>query len=85
MCVAHLVSVARMMHAAIVTWLLFFIVLHKFFILCFVVVLNVLITGDLRHEYAQSACLEDLLIVVCVRRASVAAIDAPLKMIVVAG
>ena len=85
MCVAHLASVAHMMHAAIVTWLLFFIVLHEFFILCFVVVLNVLITGDLRHEYAQSACLEDLLIVVCVRPASVAAIDAPLKMIVVAG
>ncbi len=33
----------------------FFIVLHKFFILCFVVVLDVLVTGDLRHEYAQSA------------------------------
>ncbi len=66
----------------------FSIVLHKFFISCFVVVLNVLVTGDLRHEYAQSArgflfrgppdCC-------CVCRASVAAIDALLTMIVGAG
>jgi hypothetical protein len=33
----------------------FFIVLQEFFISCFVVVLDVLVTGDLRHEYAQSA------------------------------
>ena len=32
----------------------FFIVLHEFFIMCFVVVLDVLVAGDLRHEYAQS-------------------------------
>jgi hypothetical protein len=33
----------------------------------------------------EVSCLEDLLIVFCVRRASVEAIDAPLTMIVVAG
>ncbi len=32
----------------------FLLFLHEFFITCFVVVLNVLVTGDLRHEYAQS-------------------------------
>jgi hypothetical protein len=33
-------------------FLLFF---HKFFIACFVAFLDVLVAGDLRHEYAQSA------------------------------
>jgi hypothetical protein len=55
MCIACPASVEHVMHGASVTWLLFFIVLHKFFISCFVVVLDVLVTGDLRHEYAQSA------------------------------
>jgi ABC-type long-subunit fatty acid transport system fused permease/ATPase subunit len=32
----------------------FFIVFCEFIIACFVVVLDVLVAGDLRHEYAQS-------------------------------
>jgi hypothetical protein len=86
-CVARPVSVARMTRGTSVTWLHFLLFLHEFFIACFIVVLNVLIVGDLRHEYAQSAwgflfrgppgC--------CVRHACIAVIDAPLTMIVGAG
>ncbi len=65
----------------------FLLFLRKFFIACFVAVLNVLVAGDLRHEYAQSAwgflfrgppgC--------CVCCACIVAIDAPLTMIVIVG
>ncbi len=54
-CVAHPASVAHVTHGASVTWLYFLLVSCKFFITCFVVVLDILVVGDLRHEYAQSA------------------------------
>jgi hypothetical protein len=38
-----------------VTWLYVLLFFHKFFIACFVVVLNVHVAKDLRHEYAQFA------------------------------
>ncbi len=86
-CVDCPASVARVTRGASVTWLHFLFFLRGFFITCFIVVLNVLVAGDLRHEYAQSAwgflfrgppgC--------CVCHACIAAIDAPLTMIVVAG
>ncbi len=43
------------MHGASVTWLYFLLFFCKFCNVCFVVVLDILIMGDLRHEYAQSA------------------------------
>jgi hypothetical protein len=43
-----------MTRGASVTRLYFLLFLCKFFIACFVVVLDVLVAGDLRHEYAQS-------------------------------
>ncbi len=86
-CVAHPASVADVTQGASVTWLHFLLFLREFFIACFIDVLDVLVAGDLRHEYAQSAwgflfrgppgC--------CVRHTCVAVIDAPLTMIVVAG
>ncbi len=86
-CIACPTSVACVTRGASVTWLHFLLFLRKFFIVCFVVVLSVLVAGDLRHEYAQSTwgflfrgppgC--------CVHCACVAAIDAPLMMIVIAG
>ncbi len=54
-CIPCPASVARVMRGASVTWLYFLLFFCKFFITCFVVVLTVLIAGDLRHEYAQSA------------------------------
>ncbi len=53
-CVAHPTSVAHVTRGTIVTWLLFYCC-TQVFISCFVVVLDVLVTGDLWHEYAQSA------------------------------
>ncbi len=86
-CVACPVSVVRMTHGASVMWLHFSLFLRKFFIACFIVVLDVLVAGDLRHEYAQSTwgflfrgpagC--------CDCCACIAAIDSPLTMIVVMG
>ncbi len=46
--VLHAWRVAQVSHGCI------FIVFCKFFTACFVVVLNVLVAGDLRHEHAQS-------------------------------
>ncbi len=54
-CASLVQWVSRVWRVAQVSRGCFFIVVHKFFISCFVVVLDVLITGDLRHEYAQSA------------------------------
>ncbi len=54
MCVACPASVARVTHGTSVTWLYFLLFFCKLFIACFVVVLDVLVAGDLRHEYAQS-------------------------------
>jgi hypothetical protein len=75
------------MRGTSVTWLHFLLFLCEFFIACFIVALNVLIAGYLRHKYAQSAwsflfrgppgC--------CVCCTCVMVIDAPLTMIVVAG
>ncbi len=86
-CIACPASVARVMRGASVTWLYFLLFLCKFFITCFIVVLSVVVAGDLRHEYAQSAwgflfrgnrdC--------CICPTCIAAIDAPLTMIVIAG
>ncbi len=86
-CIAHPASVVRVTCGASVMWLHFLLFLHEFFIACFIVVLDILLVGDLRHEYAQSAwgflfrgppgC--------CVCRACVAAIDSSLTMIVIAG
>ncbi len=86
-CVACPASVAHVTRDASVTWLHFLLFLCKFFITCFIVVLDVLVAGDLRHECAQSAwgflfrgppgC--------CVRRACVTVIDAPLMVIVITG
>jgi hypothetical protein len=50
-CVNCPASVAHV--TASVTWLYFLLFFGEFFIACFVVVLNVLVAGDLRHEYAQ--------------------------------
>ncbi len=44
-----------MTRGASVMWLHFLLFLCEFFIACFVVVLDVLVAGDLRHEYSQSA------------------------------
>ncbi len=54
-CVSLIQRVSHMWRMAQLSRGCFFFVAHKFFISCFVVVLNVLIAGDLRHEYAQSA------------------------------
>ncbi len=54
-CVACQVGVTRMTRGASVMWLHFFIVFCKFFIVCFDAELNVLVAGDLRHEFAWSA------------------------------
>ncbi len=43
------------MRGASVMWLCFFIVFCEFFITCFVVDFGILVAGDLRHEFAQSA------------------------------
>ncbi len=53
-CVARPASVACMMSGASVMWLYFLLFFCKFFIACFVVVLDILVARDLRHEYAQS-------------------------------
>jgi hypothetical protein len=54
-CIAHPESVVRMTHGASVTVAVFFYCFCEFFIACFVVDLNVINVGDLRHEFAQSA------------------------------
>ncbi len=86
-CVARPASVVCMTRGTSVTWLNFLLFLREFFIACFLVVLDILVAGDLKHEYAQSAW--DFLFRgppgCCVLRACVAAIDAPLMMIVVMG
>ncbi len=54
-CVRHSSSKCRASDAwRKVTWLYFLLFFHKFFIAFFVIVLDVLIAGDLRLEYAQS-------------------------------
>jgi hypothetical protein len=69
-------------------WLCVFIVFCEFFLVCFVVDLDILFAGDLRHQFSRSAwgfCLEDLLVHACICRAWVMAIDASLTVIVVVG
>ncbi len=53
-CIAHPASVTPVARGASVTRLHFLLILCEFFIECFVVVLDVLVAGDLRHEYALS-------------------------------
>ncbi len=52
-CITHPASVPHMMHGPSVMWLHFLLFLCEFIIACFVVVLDILVAGDLRHEYAQ--------------------------------
>ncbi len=53
-CVTHPASVTCVTRGASVRWLHFLLFFCKLFIACFVVVLDVLVAGDLRHEHAQS-------------------------------
>ncbi len=54
-CASLVQRVSRAWRVAQVSRGCFFIVVHEFFISCFIVVLDVLVAGDLRHEYAQSS------------------------------
>ncbi len=54
-CITCPASVARVTRGTSVMWLYFSLFFCKFFIVCFVAVLDVIVVGDLRHEYAQSA------------------------------
>ncbi len=86
-CVARPASVARVTHGASAMWLHFLLFLCKFFIACFIVLLNVLVAGDLRHEYAQSTW--GFLLRgppgYCVCCTCITVIDAPLMMVVIKG
>ncbi len=86
-CIACSASVAHVMRGVSSPCLHFSLFLREFFIACFIVVLDVLVAGDLRHEYAQSAWgfLLRGLPGCCVCCACIAAIDAPLTMIVDVG
>ncbi len=53
-CVACPASVAHVTHGAMSRGCIFIVFFCKFFIACFVVVLDVLVAGDLRHKYSQS-------------------------------
>jgi hypothetical protein len=50
-----LAIVVHVTHGASITWLYFLLFFCKFFMVCFVVDLNVVVAGDLRHEFAQFA------------------------------
>ncbi len=85
-CVACPASVGRMTRGASVMWLHFLSFLCEFFIACFLLFSTFSlweIWGMNMPNLPEVSCLEDL--VCCVRHACVAAIEAPLTMIVVVG
>ncbi len=82
-CVACPASIVRVTRGASVTWLFFCFLSHV--LLLFLTFLSREIWGMNMLNLPEVYCLEDLLIVVCIRHAFVVAIDAPLTKIVVPG